>query len=515
MNLETAQPGLTRTRNLTLLLAFVATGVLLSLGVYYLAGGFEQIGIVEAVVLFILGPPLLIVAAMGLRQGLKHLSELRAEWTWWHWSFLLLIISTLVFRIRDNAEVTSAPVDAWALLRLGPEALVAAVLFIRSKNPATAWRHSLFQGLLGVLAVYGIVCAVSSTWSVYPSWTLYKSLEYLLDVCALAAFMVTATSEAEIRKLCNFVWLLYGLDMVWAWTNAALWPSEALDELGRLSSVWPVISYNSLGASSAVVSVVALSRLIARDAETGDRVKKSERAWYLVLLALGIYTLIASQTRNAMAGLVVGILVLLFFERRLWIGAVGLAGTVPLLLFTSLGPRVLQFLERDQSEQQLETMSSRVTWWSFALHQFRQRPLTGFGAYAAGKFAVLGKLGIVASQIHSDWLEILSGSSVWGLLPFMIAFFWCWRIIAGSYRDRTLTPRERQWLPEMAGVFGVLSVRSFFNVEMSWHAPLLYFAIIAYAEFLRRTRKSRIESQKTVARPLREVAMPEPEPVQM
>ena len=261
--------------------------------------------------------------------------------------------------------------------------------------------------------------------------------------------------------------------------------------------------------------MVALSRLIARDAETGGRVKKSERAWYLVLLALGIYTLIASQTRNAMAGLVVGILVVLLFERRLWIGALGVAGTVPLLLFTRVGPRVLQFLERDQSEQQLETMSSRVTWWSFALHQFQQRPLTGFGAYAAGKFAVLGKLGIVASQIHSDWLEILSGSSLWGLLPFTVAFFWCWWIIGGSYRDRTLTPRERQWLPEIAGVFGVLSVRSFFNVEMSWHAPLLYFAIIAYAEFLRRTRKSRIESLKTVARPLREIAIPEPEPVQM
>jgi hypothetical protein len=507
MNFDTTQSGLVTPRNLRLLLVFVAVGVILSLGTYFVAGGFERVGVVETMVLIVLAPVLVIIGVMGLRQGLRHLTELGKAWTWWHWVFMLLIISTMVFRVRDNAQVTAAPIDAWALARLIPEAIVAVILFLRAKNPGTAWRQTMFQGLLGVLTVYGSVCVVSSTWSVYPTWTLYKSLEFLMDVAALAAFLVVAKSEADIRKMCNFVWMLYGLDMVWAWLNAAAWPGEALDELGRLSAVWPEISYNSLGASSAVVSIVAFARLIAR---TPEKQNIRERSWYFLLLAVGLYTLMASQTRNAMGGLVVGFFLVLLYERRLWVGALASAAAVPVLLFTSLGPRVVKFLERDQTAAQIEGMSARVDWWTFAWHQFQRRPLTGFGAYAAGKFAVLGKLGIVASQIHSDWMEILSGSSFWGVLPFAVAFFACWWIIGRSYFDRTLTPNERQWLPEIAGVFGVLSVRSFFNVEMSWHAPLLYFCIIAYAEFIRRERRAQAHTPVSTVRPLREIELFEP-----
>jgi hypothetical protein len=32
---------------------------------------------------------------------------------------------------------------------------------------------------------------------------------------------------------------------------------------------------------------------------------------------------------------------------------------------------------------------------------------------------------------------------------------------------------------------GMLTLHSFFNDELSWHCPLLYFAILGYAEFIR------------------------------
>ncbi len=506
MNLDTTQSGLASARNLKLLLLFVAMGVFLSLGTYFVAGGFERISLIPALVLVLLAPAMIAVGATGLRQGWRYFRELGADWTWWHWTFLLLVFSTLVFRERDNSVVTSNPIDAAAFLRIVPEMIVVAILYVRAKRSETSWRQSLLTGLVRLLAAYATVCLISSVWSVYPAWTAYKSFEYLLDVTALAAFLACVKSEDDIRKMCNLMWMLYGLDMVWAWANAVAWPQDALDELGRLQAVWPQISYNSLGASSSVVTVVALSRLLGRSASKDYR----DRAWYLVLLFIGIATLIASQTRNAMAGLVVGIALLLFFERKLWIGAVGALAMVPLLIFTSLGPKVLTFLARDQTESQIVGMSSRVDWWTFAWQQFQKRPLTGYGAYAAGKFAVLGKLGIAASQIHSDWLETLSGSSLWGLLPFVAAFVGCWIVIGRSYFDRSLTPKERGWLPEVAAVFAVLSVRSFFNVEMCWHAPLLYFSIVAYAEFVRRERPSRLKGLVPPTKVVRRMTTPEP-----
>ncbi len=483
MNIESTPQGLANSRNLKVLLGFAVLGVMLSFGVYFVSADFERIGIVPMLVLIVLIAPLTIVAVMGLRQGVRHFASLRAAWTWWHWPLALLVLSTLVFRVRDNQEVASAPVDAWALLRLGPEFIVAAVLGWRLLNRETNWRDSLFKGIVSWLAIYGIVCVISSTWSVYWSWTLYKSLEFLLDVATLAAIMATVSSMEEIRRMGNWVWMLYGFDLVMSWIGAALWPTEALDELGRLSCPWPVISYNSLGASSALVGIVALARLFRKP-------EKSERAWYSILLVFALVTLIASQTRNSMAGFIVGAFLVVLYERRAWIGVVvGVIGA-SLLMFTSMGPRVVQFLSRDQTESQIAGMSGRGDWWSFAWHQLMQRPLTGFGAYAGGRFAVLGKLGIVTSQIHSDWLEVLTDTSFWGLIPFVVAFIACWWIVIRSYWDRSLAPDEREWLPEIAGLLGVITVRSFFNIEMSWHAPLFYFTIIAYAEFLRRKRQA-------------------------
>jgi hypothetical protein len=36
----------------------------------------------------------------------------------------------------------------------------------------------------------------------------------------------------------------------------------------------------------------------------------------------------------------------------------------------------------------------------------------------------------------------------------------------------------------------MLTMHSFFNDELSWHCPLLYFAILGYAEWVRVQRKT-------------------------
>jgi hypothetical protein len=483
------QPTPTRSLNLrsaTLLVAFVSLGFVLSLLAYYVSSDYDRFSAPMAVAV-VLGIPVLIgLAIVGLRKGLHHFSDLRANWTWWHWLLFLLFVSTLVFRVRDVAAATSEPVDAWALLRLGPEAIVAFVLIRRLISQRTEWLRPMFKGVLGALAVYGMVCALSSTWSVYASWTLYKSAEFLLDVSVFAAILCVVESADDYRQVVNFVYCLYALELGWTWVNAAIWPSEALDELGRLSGIWPMTASNSVGIASAIVIIVALARLLGRAAD------KSERPWYSLVLAFGTISLIASQTRNSMAGLVFGIALLLWYERKKWIGVVGLAMIVPVVLFTSVGPRIGAYLARDQTESQIEGMSSRVDWWTFAWQQFMHHPLTGLGAYAAGKFAVLGKMGVgIASQMHSDWMEVLAGTSFWGLVPFAVALLGCWWYLGSSYWDRSLDSSERQLAGETLAILGIITLRSFFNVEMSWHAPFLFLIVVGYAEFLRRRKVQR------------------------
>ena len=73
------------------------------------------------------------------------------------------------------------------------------------------------------------------------------------------------------------------------------------------------------------------------------------------------------------------------------------------------------------------SMSSRLDWWSIGFNMFMQHPFTGLGAYAGSGFAVLQAVG--APPLHSDWLEVLVGTSIWGLAPFVISLVWIWMIL--------------------------------------------------------------------------------------
>lgn len=478
------QSGSSYARNFKLLLAFGTLGLVLSWSTYQITANFQRLGIWAVIALIVLLPFAGIVTVAGLREGKRRLLHLRAEWTWGHGLILLLYISTLVFRVRDVGAATSQPVDAWALLRLGPEALVASSLLFRLVSRRTLWLGSLFRGLLGALAIYGLVCTISSIWSVYASWTLYKSLEFLLDISVLAAILATVDSVVDMRSMLNWIWTLYAAELVWTWIGAAIWPAEAFDETFRLSGVWPMVASNSIGVSGALVSLVAFARLLSVDT------KKSERAWYAVVFAFGLVSLIASQTRNALAGFVFGIFVVLWYQRRTWIGLFASAAGVLLIFYAGLAPKIGDYLAREQTESQIEGLSARTVWWSYAWEQLMQHPFTGLGAYAAGKFAVLGHLGVgEASQMHSDWIEIMAGTSFWGMIPFAVAVIGCWWVLGRTYWDRSLSPAERGLSCEALGVLAVITLRSFFNVELMWHVPFLFLAVLGYAEFLRRKRK--------------------------
>jgi hypothetical protein len=481
MKTATTLNGAANPRNLGLLLAFAAAGILLTVSAFSLGASFERIGTTGAALLVLLLPMVLIVGVAGVRQGIHHLVVLRRQWTWWHGWLTLLFISTLVFRIRGAHETSAQPVDAWALLRLGPEAVVAVLLLVRQLRHPIPWLRTLFRGLLRVMAIYGLVCLASATWSIYASWTLYKALELLLDFSVLAAILASTDSAEQLQQAFNYIWLLFGLDLLWVWIGSMLWPSDAFDELGRLSGVWPVVAANSVGASAAVLCVVAFARALRADAVRQDR------PWYVLVACFGVASLIASQTRNAMAGFVLSILVMLWYLRRTWIGIAGGASMALGVIAMGWSGRILEFLSREQTQTQMEGLSSRVEWWSYAVKLWLRQPFTGLGAYAGGKFAVFEQLRLgETSHLHSDWVETLVGTSIWGIVPLAIAVIGCWWVLLRSRSHSALSLAEKGLALEALGVLASITLRSFFNIELVWHTPFLFMAVLGCAEFLRR-----------------------------
>jgi O-antigen ligase len=418
----------------------------------------------------------------------------------------LLYISTLVFRIRNQEATQAQPLDAWALLRIIPEMIVAGWLAARlfRRGPAAVWIRFLFQGLPGALTMFALVCVASTFWSVYPAWTLFKSLEYMLDIFVLAAALANIGTLQAYETMFSWVWVIFGVELAWVWLQWPLWPSESLED-GRLKGVLPATGWNAVGQSGALFAVIAICKLLPIKGSS-----KPHRGWCIVLFVFGMASLLLSQTRNTVAGFAFAALLVLVLSRRTWLAvAMSVLGGLVAVL-TPIGPMIVTYLQREQSADAMASLTGRADFWGFAWDQFLQNPLTGLGAYAAGRFYIMTKLGIDTATLHSDWVELLVGVGLLGFIPFVTALLGTWWVLLRSIYDYSFTVQERQMALEAAGVLAVITVHSFFNDELTWHAPLLLLVILGYAEMLRRRRKGRVRAPRAalsfLARPVNPTA---------
>ena len=450
-------------------------------------------GLLVAILALLAVPVALVTLAMGFRRGVRLLRNLTEHLRWWHVLWMLIFASALVFRVRGVNQIEQSPVDAWALYRVGLELIVAAALGIRLALRRTPWFGSMFRGFVGAITAFGLVELASTAWSVYPAWTFYKACEYLLDIALLAAVLATIRSVKDYKHFFNWTWTLYGLLLLSTWLGVLLWTQQALYPNGknvgvgvlgiRLDGVLPAVSSNDIGTYAAILALIALCRLLPIAG------KKSDRTWYILLFTASMATMVLSQTRSAIAGFFFGVFLLLYFSKRLGRSALLTFVVTPLLILSSLGGLIWSFLERGQNTQQLETLSSRVDWWSFAWQKFLERPLIGYGAYAAGRFAVLARHGLSeTSTMHSDYLSIIVGTGIWGLIPFLTALLATWWFLTHYLRHSTIMSADQQLAYEAIAVLSLLTFRSIFMTMLTWHPPLDYLVVVGYAEFLRRRR---------------------------
>lgn len=461
-------------------LVFVASGMALTLFVATSSFSF-------ALLLLIL-PVAAVALAPALKYATARFRELNQRLGVWHWLLLLQFLSALVFRIRGIEEIHEATVDAWALYRITLMGVVALVLTARLVRGKTEWWNSLFQGLIGAMAVYSIICIVSTIWSVFPSWTLYKSGEYLIDVVCIAAVVSSVRSGDDYRSLWNWIWVIYGLLIVSIWLGAVLAPSLAfLPNAGifgfELQGVMPQVSTNGVGEAAALLGVVALARLVLRRHVAGSAF------WYWVMLLLSVATLVLAQTRSAVMAFLFGAL-LIGLHRNARLAILGLlAGALVALVPTAVAHLAQIYMLRGQSTELFHSLSGRMDWWQSAWVKILERPWLGYGAYAGGRFVVLAQFGdMETSSIHNSYVEVVLGSGILGVLPLLAALAGAWRELWSVRLKSLVSDADRQLAVEALAVLGVITVRSLFSVTMIWHPALEFFIVLGYAELLRRRR---------------------------
>lgn len=445
-----------------------------------------------ATILMLAVPLAVVVLPQVLRRAAGGISTLVRSLTWWQGLWLLLFLSDFVFRQRTDTNIRSSPIDAAALYRVALVGMTATVLTVRLAVKRPPWLGSLFRGLVGALTCYCAVSVTSTLWSVYPVWSLYKSLEYLVDVALLAAVLATVCSAPEYANLFNLTWAWFGLLLVSVWLGALVWPREAwqtnVGTLGvQLYGVLPAIDANSVGEYGAILATVSLSRLLL------PVNRKSDRVWYGLTCTFGLTALGLSQTRSAMAGFLVAAVLVLLFSKGKGLVTFVLSGAAGLISIGGVGSLLWRFLQRGQSPELFQNLSGRLDWWEFGWKQILKSPWVGFGAYTA-RFQVLAKLGEPdTSSIHNTFLEVLVGVGIVGLVPLLVALFGTWWSLIRSLRKPSLGSFEKAIALEALGVLAVVSVRSLFTTHLIWHPSLQFLVVLGYAEFLRRRLKHPVE----------------------
>ena len=141
------------------------------------------------------------LAPSALASAVAKGRELIRALRWWHGLWFAVFASSLVFRARDIADARDTPLDLWAAWRIGLMGLVALVLLGRLATRATDWAAGLLRGLPAGMTLCATTALISTLWSVYPLWTLYKSVEYLIDLALLAAILTAVRRVEDLKAL--------------------------------------------------------------------------------------------------------------------------------------------------------------------------------------------------------------------------------------------------------------------------------------------------------------------------
>jgi O-antigen ligase len=200
----------------------------------------------------------------------------------------------------------------------------------------------------------------------------------------------------------------------------------------------------------------------------------------------GFITLVVSQTRSAIIGFLFGLVLVLFFSRHRVMAFLTLIVAL-LLPLTSVGDVLWIYFLRGQDPELFHSLSGRLTWWEFGWKKFWEQPW-GYGAYAGGRFVVLENYG-GGSNMHSSYLEIITGTGILGLLPVLIGLLGTWWVLIRERPNFSFGTLERGLAVEAIGVLGIITTRSFLSVKLVWHPALDFLLVLGYAELLRRRSK--------------------------
>jgi O-antigen ligase len=428
-------------------------------------------------------------AVIGRRLGIDRLPDAGSQrWESWVPICLLAIIvaSDYKFRLRPADETVGGNADPFILAEIGIYLAVGAFCILRYGRAPRPTRSS---ALVFFAYAFVVVLVLSATYAPYLQLAMVRAAQ-LVVVLVLTRCIAKHAGRDQLHWFAHSFAVLVAISVVFG----VIFPfPHAQSDQGRFSWLYihPVMAGIFLGVATTIVVGYLL----------GHRLERPGPRWHPVvyhgLLAIVGGGLIATQTRGAVGGAVVGLTVLGWSfwrgRRKLEITLVG--GVLAGLLALATAPTILAFFQRGETASKLATLNSRTDLWAQAWQFFLQKPIYGWGLESTrGLF--LDTIGLGGGHNALVNLMVDGGLVAAGSWIALIV-----TLIVTLYRVRPSIDRAM-----LLGLITFLLVDGMFveslgaaaNVASTW-----LFVIVAWAEVLRKDVESAVPLTLAVATPVR------------
>ncbi len=385
----------------------------------------------------------------------------------------MMVSSDYKLRLRTPSESLSGRPDATVLVELLVYGIVAAFLVFQVSRPPR--RDRLDTPLVAAWA-FAITLALSASYAVYPTLALARGVQ-LLVTCGLGHAIALYADRTHLHRLLHGFVVLAGCSVMLGVVHRVPTPGLEANRFNWLH-VHPVMSATYLG-----LAAVFLVGLLMR-----NRQRWASPAWsswvYGALLAVSIGGLLATRTRGAMAGCVVGCFVtaIASLRRRSRLDLLVMSAVVAFVAWLLAGGEILSFLQRGESSKALRTLSARTELWSVAWRLFQHRPIFGYGLTASrGLFFDAVGLG----GAHNALVNVMVDAGVFGIISGAVVII----VLIRSARSVPRSTATGGDVPLILGGIAFLLVNSF-TVEFLGTpanvANIWLFILVGWVMVLRR-----------------------------
>lgn len=363
------------------------------------------------------------VASLARASGPSALQEQSALRRWWgRWWFAicataLIIASDYKYRVRPPEQAVQADVDAAIMIELAIYGLVA--LYLAQAHVRSLRRMRLSAPLVLLLFYVGLI-VLSLTYTPFFLYGAVRAGQMVLVVVLVLSGVVDG-GRAAFHRFAHSYLVLVGISAVYG----VIVPSVPVNRLQEGRFTWLAIHPTVSGVLAGIATIVGIAYLFSGDENRPGPMWR--RGVYVLLLALSAGALLGSQTRGAVLGGTLGVLVFLLTRRggRAVIDFVTAIGLGAAAVFLAFSDQVLAYFQRGEDAEQIASLNSRTDLWALALDAAADEPLFGVGTTAA-RGIFYDELGLGGG--HNAAVNVAVELGLFGLL--------CWAALVGVVISR-------------------------------------------------------------------------------